>query len=185
MTHSLTLNKSAVKTQTLTTAAAVFAAVALPQIFHGMGAISGLGSALGEAFLPMHLPVLLVGLLAGPAVGMVAGALSPLISFALSGMPTVALLPFLMIELAGYGLAAGALHKVKMPVFGKLLLAQIVGRILKAGALLLAVYGLGSQTVEVSLIWNCVITGLPGVLLQWCLIPLLMFWMESRGKRYE
>lgn len=48
---------------------AVLAAVAVTQVFHLLGAASGLGTALGEAFLPMHLPVILVGLLAGPYEG--------------------------------------------------------------------------------------------------------------------
>lgn len=177
MIHLLAANKN-LKAKTLTAAAAVLAAVALPQIFHAVGAVSGLGSALGETFLPMHLPVLLAGLLAGPAAGIIAGALSPLVSFALSGMPAAAMLPFIMFELAGYGLTAGALSKVEMPVFAKLLLAQIAGRMLRAAAVLIAVYGLGSRTADIAMIWNTVITGLPGILLQWCLLPLLMFRIE-------
>lgn len=49
------------KIQTLAAAAAVVGAVAVPQLFHVMGAVSGLGTALGETFLPMHLPIILVG----------------------------------------------------------------------------------------------------------------------------
>lgn len=185
MNNTMVINRTSLKTQTLSTFVAVVAAVVLPQLFHVLGAVSGLGSTLGEAFLPMHLPVLLVGLLAGPVVGMIAGALSPLISFAWSGMPTAALLPFLMIELAGYGLVSGTLRNLKAPVFGKLLLTQIAGRALKAAAILLAVYGLGSQAVPVSLIWNSVITGMAGILLQWSLIPFIMFWVENRKNSYE
>lgn len=55
-----------VKVQTLATIAAIIGAVVVPQIFHTLGAVSGLGTALGETFLPMHLPIILVGLLAGP-----------------------------------------------------------------------------------------------------------------------
>ena len=182
MIHSFMMNKSTIKTKTLTIVAATLAAVALPQIFHALGVVSGQGSALGETFLPMHLSVLLAGLLAGPVVGVIAGTLSPLISFALTGMPVEVMLPFIMIELTGYGLAVGMLSKVKMPVFFKLLLAQIAGRTIRAVAVLIAVYGLGSQTPDVAMIWNSVITGLPGILLQWCLIPLLIFRIESAKK---
>lgn len=182
MINSLTINKSTLKTKTLLTAAAVFAAVVLPQIFHAMGAVLGLGSALGETFLPMHLPVMIVGLLAGPVVGIITGVLSPLVSSALSGMPAAGMLPFIMIELAGYGLAAGVLSNKKMPVFGRLLLVQLAGRALKAAAILVAVYGLGSQTANIAGIWNSLVTGLPGILLQWCLIPLLIFRIESVKK---
>lgn len=170
------MNKTTFKT--LTTVGAVLTAVALPQMFHMVGAVSGLGSAVGETFLPMHLPVLLAGLLAGPLVGVIAGALSPLISYAFSGMPAVIMLPFIMIELAGYGLAAGTLSNRSLPVFFKLLLAQIAGRALRVAAMLIAVYGLGSQTVQAAGIWPFIAAGLPGILLQWALIPLLIFRIE-------
>lgn len=84
------------KAQTLATIAAIVGAVVVPQFFHMLGAISGLGTALGETFLPMHLPIILVGLLAGSYAGAIAGLLGPAASFALSGMPVVqfVLLPF-------------------------------------------------------------------------------------------
>ena len=110
MTNTYAKPKLSVKTQTLATIVAIVAAVVLPQLFHLMGAVSGLGTALGETFLPMHLPIILAGLLAGPYVGAIAGVLSPLISFALTGMPTAAMLPFMMIELFVYGLTSGLLR---------------------------------------------------------------------------
>lgn len=161
--------------------AGIAAAVALPQIFHWIGAASGLGTAPGAAFLPMHLPVFIVGFLAGPLAGFAVGALSPLLSFAISGMPLLAALPFMMIELAGYGLAGGLLQKSKMPVFFKLLTAQIAGRVLRAGAVLLAVYAFSSTTVPVASIWTGIVAGLPGILLQWVFVPLLMFWITKSG----
>lgn len=185
MNNTLIMNKTSLKMQTISAAAAVVAAVALPQLFHMLGAVSGLGTALGETFLPMHLPVLLAGLLAGPLAGMLAGALSPLVSFTLSGMPGIAMLPLIMIELAGYGLIAGMLCNVKLPMFGKLLLTQIAGRAIRAAAILIAVYGMGIQSVSAAVIWNSVITGLPGILLQWSLIPLMLFWIENRKYSHE
>jgi hypothetical protein len=174
MIYFVTMDKSVVKKQALATAVAVFTAVLLPQIFHRLGIFFGVESALGEYILPMHLPVFILGLVAGPVAGVIAGALSPLSSSVLSGMPAAPLLPFLMLELAAYGLVAGMLRNVKMPLLGKLLLAQIAGRVFKAGAILFAVYGLDNQTVHIPMIWNSVIIGLPGILLQWCLIPVLL-----------
>ena len=185
MTKSLTINKTVIRTKTLYIVAAVFAAVALPQIFHFIGAASGLGSELGAAFLPMHLPVLLAGLIAGPVVGLIAGMLSPLASYALSGMPSAVMLPNMIAELAGYGLAAGLLYNSKMPIFGKLIIVQIAGRLLKAAIILLSVYALGSKAVAVPMIWNSIVTGLPGILLQWAMIPLFMFWFDNRKKKHE
>ena len=181
MNNSMTLSRMTVKAQTLAIVAAILASVALPQIFHAVGAVSGLGPALGQTFLPMHIPVLLVGLLAGPVAGLLAGAISPLISFAISGMPAVLMLPFITLELAGYGFVAGMLCRTKLPVFAKLILAQIAGRAFRAAAVLIAVFAFGSQTISFSSILDMVIAGLPGILLQWSMIPLLIFWVDNRS----
>ena len=186
---TIALNKTAVKSKAVTAALAVAAAVLLPQLFHAVGAVSGTGAVLGAAFLPMHLPVLLAGLLGGPLAGLVAGAASPLISFLLTGlwganMPGIAVLPFMVLELAGYGLAGGLLCKRKLPVFVKLLIAQAAGRLVRAIAVLVAVYGFGSETVQVAGIWNMVTAGLPGIILQWALIPLLLYRMKGLQKYY-
>lgn len=171
-----------VKTQTLATIGAIIAAVAIPQLFHVMGAMSGLGTALGEAFLPMHLPIILVGLLAGPYAGAVAGLLSPAVSFALSGMPTAAMLPFMMIELCAYGLISGALRKVNMPTIVKVLAAQFGGRAIRAIAILLSVYALGNGAIPAAIIWTSVVTGIFGLVLQWALIPLAVYRVENIAK---
>lgn len=171
-----------VKVQTIATLAAIVGAVAVPQVFHLLGAASGLGTSLGEAFLPMHLPIILVGLLAGPYAGAIAGLLGPLASFALSGMPGVVMLPFMMIELCGYGLAAGLLRNTKLPTFGKVVIAQIAGRAVRAVAILAAVYLLGNESVRVASVWTSIATGLFGIALQWALLPLIVYRVENLKK---
>ena len=178
MTNAYAKPRLSLKVQTLATIGAIAGAVLLPQLFHLMGAASGLGTALGEVFLPMHLPIILAGLLAGPYVGAIAGVLSPLISFALTGMPGAAMLPFMMIELCVYGLSAGLLRNVKLPSLVKVLIAQIAGRGVRAAAILLAVYAFGSSAVPVAVIWNSIVTGLFGIALQWALIPLVVYRVE-------
>ena len=168
-----------VKIQTLAAVSAVVGAVALPQFFHMLGRITGLGTALGETFLPMHLPILLVGLLAGPYAGAVAGLLGPLLSFMLTGMPTISMLPFIIIELCAYGFSSGAVRKMKMPTIGKVLISQAFGRILRAAAILLAVYVFGKSNVGVSVIWMSISKGLFGLCLQWLLLPLLVYRIEG------
>lgn len=163
------------KIQTLGAIAAIVGAVVIPQLFHVMGAISGLGAALGETFLPMHLPIIVAGLLAGPFAGAVSGLLGPLVSFALTGMPAAAMLPFMMIELCAYGLFAGLLRDVKIPRVFKVLIIQIAGRAIRAAAILLAFYAFDSKSVPVAVIWSSIAAGLPGLVLQWCLIPLIDF----------
>lgn len=170
------------KAQTIWAAGAIVGAVALPQIFHLMGAVSGLGTKLGEAFLPMHLPIILAGLLAGPYAGAIAGSLSPLISFALSGMPSAAMLPFMMIELCIYGLVSGLLRNKGFPVIGKVLMAQVSGRAVRAAAIAFSVYALGNDTVKISVIWTSISSGIFGLALQWALIPLIVYRVENESR---
>lgn len=176
----LPMKRISIKQQSIAVITAVAAAVAMPQIFHIIGIVSGQGTAVGETFLPMQLPILLVGLLAGPYIGAAAGLLAPLVSFALSGMPGAGMLPFMMLELFIYGLCAGLLREVQLPVIFKVMLAQLSGRGARAIAILLAVYVFGSEAVSVSVIWNSIVTGIPGILLQWSLLPLIVFWKEHR-----
>ena len=171
-----------IKTQTLATIAAIVGAVAVPQIFHALGAVSGLGTALGETFLPMHLPIILVGLLAGPFAGAISGLLGPLMSFALSGMPGIVMLPVMMIELCAYGLFAGLLRNSKIPTIGKVLIVQISGRVARAAAILLAVYVFGNGSIKLASIWLSIGTGIFGLALQWTLLPLLIYRVENMKK---
>ena len=114
MENTLTRKKQIITAKALTTVIGITLSVAIPQLFHVIGIVSGTGSLPGSAFLPMHLGVFFTALLAGPAVGAVTGAVSPLLSFALTGMPSAALLPFMMIELTVYGLVCGLLKNKKM-----------------------------------------------------------------------
>lgn len=180
LTRSTARALPSVTTQVWATLLAVVGAVALPQIFHVAGASLGLGTALGETLLPMHLPVLLVGLLAGPYAGVAAGALGPLVSFALSGMPGPAMVPFMILELAAYGLFAGFLRGVNLPTVAKVLIAQVAGRAVRAVAILVAVFALGNTTVAVASIWTSVVAGLPGLILQWALLPLIVWLVDRR-----
>lgn len=190
MTSSTTRTRAlpSVTFQTVAAVLAVVAAVALPQIFHVAGAALGLGPMLGQTLLPMHLPVLLVGLLAGPFAGVATGALAPVVSFALTGMPMAPMVPFMVIELAAYGLFAGLLRGVRMPaavpsVFGwliRLIGAQVAGRLVDLVAIAIAVSLLGNTTMTVASVWAAVVTGLPGLVLQWVAIPVIMVAVDRR-----
>lgn len=176
--------KLSFKIQTLSAIAAIVGAVAVPQIFHALGAVSGLGTSLGETFLPMHLPIILVGLLAGPYAGAIAGLLGPLASFAISGMPGIVMLPFMMIELCAYGLFAGLLRNVKLPTIVKVVTVQIAGRAVRAAAILIAVYALGNESICAASILTSIGTGIFGLVLQWSLLPLIVYRVENL-KKYE
>lgn len=180
--HENTL-KISTKTKSLTAVLGIAASILLPQLFHFIGITSGHGASLGAAFLPMHLPVFIAGFIAGPLVGFAVGAISPLLSFAISGMPTLFVLPFMMIELAVYGLTCGLLKNGKLPVICKLLIAGVLGRLARAGALFIAVYAFSYSALPISSILVSVKEGLPGIVLQLVLIPLIMYRMGGTQKR--
>jgi uncharacterized membrane protein len=193
MKNTLALNKSAVKTKSLAVLIAVFCAVALPQVFHYLGVLSGFGPMPGATFLPMHIPVFVAGFMAGPLAGLIAGIISPLVSYGFTAaflgapMPVLALLPFMMFELAGYGFMSGLLSKAKTPLILNLIIAQFAGRILRTAAVLAAVFLLGitHPASSVETIWNTVIVGLPGILLQWALIPLIIYRAKGLKKHLD
>ena len=88
------------------------------------------------------------------------------------------MLPFMMLELCVYGLAAGLLRTVKLPVILKVLIAQTAGRAIRAAAVLFAVYGLGSDSVAVASIWMSIGAGICGIVLQWMLLPMIVHFVE-------
>ena len=186
--HVSTRTLPSVRVQSVAAVLAIVGAVALPQAFHVAGAAIGVGAGLGQSLLPMHLPILLVGLLAGPFAGIATGAIAPVVSFALTGMPVAAMVPFMVIELAAYGLFAGLICGVDAPRplasplawFGRLLVAQVAGRLVRAVAVVVAVSLLGSTTVTVASIWTSVAAGLPGLIIQWIAIPAIMTAVDAR-----
>ena len=179
MLRTIALQKETLKTKSAAILTAVVLAVALPQLFHIAGAVSGTGTALGQAFLPMHLPIIFVGLIAGPAVGAIAGAAAPLVSFLLSGMPMLAMLPLMMVELCAYGLVAGLLRGIKLPSLAKVVIAQLAGRVVLTAATAIAVFAFGSSKAIAATWTSDLAAGLPGLALQWALIPLAAYWTES------
>ena len=151
-------------------AAALLLAIGLllPQIFHMIG-----GQAAGSVFSPMHLPVLVCGLLLGPFWGCGVGLLTPLLSSLLLSMPPMALMPFMVCELAVYGLTGGLLTR-RLPLYPALIAAQIAGRAAYALALFVGGTLLGLPCAAPVSVLTSVITGLPGIVLQLVLVPLVV-----------
>ena len=166
------INRKEIIIKLIAVLAAIAASIALPQLFHAVGVISGTGSAVGAAFLPMHIPVIIAGMLFGPVVGAAAGIASPVVSSLISGMPVMAVLPFIVIELTAYGLVSGYVSKLKINSFIKLLVVQIVGRMARALAVVTAIYVFGNSALTLASIAEFITTGLFGIILQWLFIPL-------------
>lgn len=168
-------NKTAFPARTVATAALVCAlAVVLPQMFHFIG-----GKPLGNAFLPMHLPVILGGYLLNPAAALVCGALSPILSFFVSGMPAFPRLVFMVFELGAYGFFTSVfVHKCRLPVWLNLPLTWICGRAVyfvvaffALRVLHLEIQGMASASAAV---WTVITAGVPGILLQAVVVPILV-----------
>ncbi len=172
--------KASMNVQLIGGAIAMVAAVVLPQILHLLGIMSGLGTKLGEVFLPMHLPIIAVGLLVGPYAGLIAGMLAPVISHLATGMPGSVLLPFMVIELAAYGMCAGGIKDVKAPIILKILTVQVTGRVVRAIAMLISVYAMGNTSINTAIILNSIKIGAFGLVLQWTLLPLFVFWVMKK-----
>lgn len=149
----------------------------------------GLGMA-GTVLLPMHIPVFLCGFLCGPLYGGICGFFLPVINSILTGMPALyPMLPIMACELMMYGLVGGGLYKNKKlaeswyGIYLALLGAMICGRLaygLVFGALLFASGELKALTV-----WAAVVTGLPGIVIQFLVIPPIVMFLGHRWKKDE
>jgi len=152
--------------------------VLLPQLFH-----MALGRPGGATFLPMHLSVLLAGCFLGWRYGLALGAVTPLVSFLITGMPPIPLLFLMVGELGFYGLASGISNKLlrsrergSLPRIAlAVLLAQLCGRAVYAAMLLLLGTLLGVRGIPgPEAVLAAVATGWPGILLQLALVPALV-----------
>ncbi len=157
--------------RTLTTAGLLLAVgLLLPMVFHSL-----FGAAGGRTLLPMHYAVLLGGLLLGPVAGAFLGITTPVLSTLMTGMPAVAILPPMVVELAVYGLVAGVgrRHGHLAPIWS-LLPAMVAGRIALGLAVALLGPLIGLKAEPVAYVLASVVTGLPGIAVQVVVIPLLL-----------
>ncbi len=133
----------------------------------------------GPTFLPMHIFVLIAGLVFGWRAGLIVGLLTPLSSYAVSGLPVLPILPQIVVELSAYGLVAGMLReRFNLRMIWSLLGAMIVGRLaLLLGAFLIYlstgnIYSpLGPETSPFLAVWSVIKQGWPGIVVQLALIP--------------
>lgn len=162
------------------TAAFVMLAVFVPWVFHQFHLA-------GPTFLPMHIFVLIAGLLFGWRAGLLVGLFTPLVSYFISGMPTLNVLPQVVIEVSAYGFIAGILReKYHLRTIWSLLGTIIGGRL----ALLLAIsviyliagqsYSpLGLEANPLASFWSTIKQGWPGIAIQLAFIPAII-WLVGK-----
>lgn len=154
--------------RSIITAACIGLCVVLPMAFHSIPNA-------GRVFLPMHIPVLLSGLICGWSFGLLCGLAGPLLSTLLTGMPPLAFLPSMLVELAVYGVVCGLLinlvrtKKLYTDLYISLVAALLAGRVV-AGIAQALLFSAGSYSIAA---WtgSYFVTGWPGILLQLALIP--------------
>ena len=140
--------------------------IALPRIFHVL-----VGPTAGQTLLPMHIAVLMAALIFGGISSSIVAGSSVIFSYLLTGMPNLARLPYMLIELVIYAVLLSVLNK-KFNSYISLIATIILGRILYAGVLFVAINGLGLPTYGISVI-DSIVTGLPGIAIQLAIIPFL------------
>lgn len=140
--------------------------ITLPRIFHVLA-----GSTAGSVFLPMHLAVLIATLTFGITSGCVVAGSSVITSYLLTGMPALARMPYMLIELCIYAILLGIWNK-KFNSYISLLATIVLGRVFYAGILAIAIQVMGLPTYGISVI-ESVQTGWPGIVIQLACVPLI------------
>ena len=158
--------------KSIITAVCIALCYILPMLFHGIPNA-------GSIFCPMHIPVFLCGLVAGWPFGLLCGVAGPALSSVLTGMPPVAILPSMMVELAFYGMIAGVMMKVVRTkniyadLYISLIAAIICGRIL-SGITKGLIFSAGSYSMG-AWVSGYIVTSWPGTLIQLIFIPSIVF----------
>lgn len=164
--------------RSILTAACIALCVVLPMAFHSV-------ENAGSVLCPMHLPVLLCGLVCGWPFGLLCGLAGPLLSSLLTGMPPVAYLPAMLVELAVYGLVSGLLMRLVhtghlyADLYISLVGAMLVGRV-AAGVSRALIFAAGKYSLAA---WTAAyfVTCLPGLVIQLALLPTIVFALEKAG----
>ena len=159
--------------------------VLVPYLTHYFGGVIA-----SSTFLPMFFFILLAGLLAGWRAGLLIGSCTPLISFGLSGMPLLPVLPEITIACIFCGLIVGLLReKLQLKVIWALLGAIVSGWLIRLGVISLSPllhipYGYGGEVSSLVHFRTMIVQGLPGIAIQLALIiPLVRIaekWYQKR-----
>lgn len=155
----------------LITAVCIGLCVVLPMAFHSIPNA-------GTVFSPMHIPVLLSGLVCGWSFGLLCGLAGPLLSSLITGMPPLAYLPSMLVELATYGLMTGLMFnlvrtkKLYVDLYLSLAVALLAGRIV-AGLAKALLFAAGRYSFA-AWVTSYFITLWPGLVIQLTLVPAIV-----------
>jgi len=146
--------------------------IVIPYIFH----ITGIN---GSIFLPMHIPILLAGFIIGPLYAFILGIITPILNYFISGMPPFPMVIVMIFELATFGFVSGTIYKKSKNIIITLITSIIIGRMVGAIIVLLIGYLFDIKFIPFSTyITGAFITGLPGIIIQFILIPIIVKALE-------
>lgn len=159
--------------------AAMFLALSLVMPF-----LTGQIPEIGSMLCPMHIPVLLCGFICGWPWGLVVGLVAPVLRSLIFGMPTFFPKAVCMaFELAAYGAVAGVMHKIlpkkKVSIYGTLLIAMIIGRIVWGCAMYIFMGIDGGAFTFSAFIAGAFTNAIPGIIVQIVLIPVIVMLLEN------
>lgn len=130
----------------------------------------------GQIFMPLYLFALLAGLVYGWRCGLLVGLLAPVISFSITQMPVIQILPFVIVKSVLLGLISGFV--MEQSKGKKLYLCSGIAVIfsLLIGNLLLYISLNNTVMAQMDLL-----TGYPGIILLIVAVP----WLSKNITRYE
>lgn len=140
---------------------------------------------IGSMLCPMHIPVLLCGFICGWPWGLMVGVVAPLLRSLTLGMPPLFPQAICMaFELAAYGAVAGLMHKILPPkkiyVYGSLLTAMAVGRIVWGVAMYVCMNINGGAFTFAAFVSGAITNAIPGIILQLVLVPVIVMLLGNR-----
>lgn len=161
----------------------IFAAMFLA-LSYVMPFLTGQIPEIGSMLCPMHLPVLLCGFICGWPWGLVVGFVAPLLRSVTLGMPPLFPTAFCMaFELAVYGAVSGLMHKIlpkkKISVYGSLIIAMIIGRIVWGCVMFVCMSANGGAFTFAAFIAGAFTNAIPGIIVQIILVPVLVMVLQN------
>jgi len=142
---------------------------------------------IGNMLLPMHFPVLLCGLTCGPFWGLAVGATLPIVRSLVFSRPVLFPNAIAMAaELATYAFVVGIIYsrskKSVLSLYTSLAIAMILGRVVWGAIMALLMIG-GDGFGLAAFISGAVIEAIPGIVLQFILIPVIMIALGKAGRK--
>jgi hypothetical protein len=152
-----------------------FLSIIFSYIFHSFGGI-------GRIFLPMHFFVIIGAYILSPLYALIISAFVPIISSLLTGMPIIyPMLPIVIVELMTYILVICLLKR--KGIYKSLILAMISGRIAATLTVFLLRETMGLAMHPIRYIESSLITGLPGIIFQIIIIPIIVTLINNHSNR--